>query len=142
MAVKASLTTEADSFEPNNEREAAAAIKAGQKISAQMMVPYASQLQSQPADVFKVELTAGDHVFHLTAVPQEIFLEVSISDSSRVNIDWAHPPNRGAIFDFPFTVPSDGTYFFVIENYSGDPPVVTSGGKSHYLSESYTFQID
>lgn len=140
--VKAALTTENDGFEPNNERETAAAIKAGQKISAQMLVPYVAQQQSEPADWFKVELTAGDHVFHLTAVPQEIFLKIAISDSSRVNLGSAHPPNRGAIFDVPFTVPSDGTYFFAVENYSENPPVVTSGNKPHFLSESYTFQID
>ncbi|HWA71932.1 MAG TPA: hypothetical protein VG937_06360 [Polyangiaceae bacterium] len=140
--VKAALTTENDSYEPNNDRDTAAAIKSGQKVSAQMLTPYVAKQQAESADWFKVELTAGDHVFHLSGVPQETWLDLHISDSARVNVDAGHPPNRGAIFDFPFTVPTAGTYFFSIESYLSAPAVVSHGNKPHFLGESYTFQID
>jgi hypothetical protein len=139
--VKASLLTESDAYEPNNDRDAAATIQPGTEISAQLIVPYASLAQNSAVDWYKVELTAGSHVFHLTAVPEDLNVRASLSDSGRVDLATQHAPNRGAIFDFSFDVKTAGIYFFVVDSF-GDLPILVNGTKPRFLGEPYKFQID
>ncbi len=142
VTVKASMTAENDSYEPNNERAAAATIMSATDISAQMMVPYVSVDQSLEDDWYKVELTAGAHVFRLTSEPEEAWIEVQISDSARVDVASGHPPNRGAAFNFNFSVSAAGTYYFRLASNVGSMPTISTGSKPHFLSESYAFRIE
>lgn len=139
--VKATLSAESDDQEPNNEREAAATIQAGSEISAQLWVPYVAADEGLAVDWYKVDLSAGSHVLHVTSTPEDLYLEASLSDSARVALDSGRAPNRGATFNFAFNVASAGTYFIQIENFVG-LPLVMLGAKPKFLSEPYKFQID
>jgi hypothetical protein len=140
--VKATLTSEKDQHEPNNERDAATAITLGGPVRAQLMVPYVADNQRTEEDWYKVELTAGEHVFKLTQVPQDVYLRVEISDSNRVAIDSDTPPNKGATFDFPFEVEAEGTYYFRLTNYVSALPVIVEGKAAGFVTDEYAFTIE
>jgi hypothetical protein len=139
--IKTSLTTEADGYEPNNVREDAAAIQPGREISAQFLVPYVSTDEQAAVDWYKLDLAPGTHVFKLTSVPEDLFIDVDITDSARVAIDSGRAPNTGATFQFSFEVAKAGSYVFNVTNVVSVPVLIT-GAKRHFLSESYKFQID
>lgn len=142
ITLKASLTTEQDANEPNNERDKAKLISAGSEVHGQILVPYLSAEERASADWYQVELKAGPHVLHLTEVPERVWLGIWISDSNRVDLDWDRPPNAGASFNFEFEVPADGTYYFELDSYAGELPVAIQGEPETYLSEGYVFTIE
>src|SRR5688572_9207052 len=142
ITLKTSLTTELDENEPNNDRDEAKAISAGSGVHGQILVPYLTAEDRESADWYRVELKAGPHVLHLTQVPERVWLGVWISDSNRVEVDWARPPNAGALFDFEFEVPADGAYYLELDNYPAELPVAVQGDPETYLSEGYVFTIE
>jgi hypothetical protein len=140
--VKATLTSEKDQHEPNNERDAAQAITQGSPVRAQLMVPYVAESQRTPEDWYKVELTAGAHVFKLTEVPEDVWLGVEISDSSRVAVASGRPPNKGATFDYEFEIDADGTYYFRLSNYISGLPVISAGNAPGFVTDEYAFTVE
>jgi hypothetical protein len=142
ISVRTSVTAERDQYEPNNDRGAAAEISAGAPISAQLIVPYSASDDRSPADWYKLELGAGEHVFKVGSSPQEVYFGVEIYDGDGVNILKETAPNKGAIFGTNFEVDEAGTYYFGVYQYIATLPVISNGEKPKFLSEQYTFQID
>ncbi len=142
ITLKTSLTTEQDENEPNNDRDGAKTISAGSEVHGQILVPYLTAEERESADWYRIELKAGPHVLHLTQVPERVWFGVWISDANRVEMDWDRPPNAGALFNFEFEVPADGTYYFEVDNYPAELSVAIQGDPETYLSEGYVFNIE
>jgi hypothetical protein len=142
ITLKTSLTAEQDENEPNNDRDGARTISAGSEVHGQILVPYLTAEDRESADWYRIQLKAGPHVLHLTQVPELVWLGVWISDANRVDVDWDRPPNAGALFDFEFEVPADGTYYFEVDNYPAELSVAVQGDPETYLSEGYVFNIE
>jgi hypothetical protein len=140
--IEVSDSAEADDHEPNNDRASATQVQAGTEVSAQLIMPYVSATEQHVQDWYKVELAAGKHTFHVTAVPSDINLRVDLIDSTNVVLlSNRHGANRGATFDFTFSLDEAGSYYFVVDN-SSSFDVLYSGTKADSYTQPYKFQID
>jgi hypothetical protein len=140
--INVSLTPEADDHEPNNDRASATLIQPASEISAQLILPYVSASDQQIQDWYKVELAAGEHTFELTAVPTDLYPDISVSDSTNAKVkDSQRGPNRGATFSFDFDVEQAGTYYFEVESVGGED-VISTGTKAKSYTQPYKFRID
>jgi len=140
--VKTTITPEKDDYEPNSSRAEAAAISAGSQVRAQFVVPYTADDDRAVDDWFKLELTAGTHVFSLDAVPVEVWFQVDVTDSNNVAVHEETAPNKGATFETSFEVETAGTYYFRLHNYINTLPAIVAGAGASFLTDQYAFVID
>lgn len=133
------METENDANEPNNTKQTARPIATGMTYSGIALSPWVSDLDRPTQDWFAVDLALGATTVSLTAVPSE----------GRINLSRVNPAGAttsmgsnvlGATRDYTFTVTEAGTYYFVLEPFSGITGF-SSGAKPAYLTEPYSFRV-
>lgn len=142
VRVKTTISAEKDEHEPNNGRTSAARITAGSEVRGQLIVPYVSDSSRVAADWYEVVLSAGKHVLSFQAMPLDLYMKVNLIGADNVAIDDGLAPNRGALFDFAFEVPEDGSYFVQLVPYTDPPVVIDQDAPPRFVSEQYVFRID
>jgi hypothetical protein len=133
------VTPENDAFEPNNARTSAAGITLGTSISAQLIIPYISDVDREPADWYSVTLVKGTTTVELLAAPGGQ-LSLSALDSNGTS-RWSKVTAAGVTGSYTFDAPQEGTYYIGVTDFGSSHAAFATGAEPSYMTNSYTLRV-